>query len=147
MKHVVLAAIFLLAACEEYPPPEEATELPRTVAPAGASVYIISPADSDTLAAGEVTVRFGLVGMGVAPAGVDFVETGHHHLLLNVETLPPMDLPLPNDANHLHFGNGQTETTLELPSGTHTLQLLLGDRLHIPHDPPVISEKITVTVE
>ena len=84
--------------------------------------------------------------MGVAPAGVTNPNTGHHHLLIDVETLPPDNLPIPNDANHRHFGLGQTETELTLPPGQHTLQLVLGDALHIPHQPPVRSEKITITV-
>jgi hypothetical protein len=85
--------------------------------------------------------------MGVAPAGITTANTGHHHLLVDVETLPPDNLPIPNDANHRHFGLGQTETELTLPPGPHTLQLVLGDALHIPHQPPVRSEKITITVQ
>lgn len=113
---------------------------------ADATVYFISPADGQTLS-GEVTVRFGLSGMGVAPAGVDAVNTGHHHLLIDVDELPPLDQPLPASDQVRHFGGGQTEVTLQLPPGEHTLQLVLGNYLHIPHDPPVMSEKITITVE
>jgi hypothetical protein len=91
-------------------------------------------------------IRFGLRGMGVAPAGVTTANTGHHHLLVDVDTLPPDNQPIPNDANHRHFGLGQTETELTLAPGQHTLQLVLGDALHIPHQPPVRSEKITITV-
>lgn len=120
--------------------------LPRTPAPAGAKVYFISPA-ADAVVSNPVTVRFGLSGMGVAPAGTVKENTGHHHLLVDVETLPAMDLPLPNDANHRHFGGGQTEITLELTPGKHTLQLLLGDANHIPHDPPVLSDKISIEVK
>ncbi|GMU44145.1 MAG: DUF4399 domain-containing protein [Xanthomonadales bacterium PRO6] len=120
--------------------------LPRTPAPTGAKLYFISPADGAKLKS-PLTVRFGLAGMGVAPAGIVQEATGHHHLLVDVETLPPMDLPIPNDARHRHFGGGQTEVTIELPPGRHTLQLLLGDANHIPHHPPVISEPITVEVE
>ncbi len=109
-------------------------------------LYIISPADGETLS-NPVTVHFGLKGMGVAPAGVDLPNTGHHHLLINVDTLPALDMPVPADERHLHFGGGQTEVTLELESGEHTLQLLLGDKMHIPHAEPMISEKITITVE
>jgi Domain of unknown function (DUF4399) len=116
----------------------------RTPAPPGAVVYFITPADGETIA-NPVTVRFGLKGMGVAPAGVDKENTGHHHLLIDVAELPPLDEPIPADDQHKHFGGGQTEVTLELPAGTHTLQLLLGDLNHIPHDPPVVSEKITIT--
>lgn len=111
-----------------------------------AQVYIISPKDGATVK-GPVTVRFGLTGMGVAPAGVDKPNTGHHHLLIDVDQLPPLDQPLPNDAQHRHFGAGQTETVLELPPGKHSLQLILGDANHMPHDPPLKSEKITIVVE
>ena len=118
----------------------------RTPSPPGAAVYIISPADGATVSS-PVTVQFGLKGMGVAPAGIEKDKTGHHHLLIDVAELPPLDEPIPADANHKHFGGGQTEVTLELPPGTHTLQLLLGDQNHIPHEPPVLSEKITITVQ
>ena len=116
-----------------------------TPAPEGAEVYFITPADGDTLT-GPVTVRFGLKNMGVSPAGHDAPNTGHHHLLIDVTDLPPLDQPLPKSANVVHFGGGQTETTLELPPGEHTLQLLLGDFSHLPHQPPVMSKRITVIV-
>ena len=116
-----------------------------TPAAEGAALYFISPKDGDTVR-GEVTVRFGLTGMGVAPAGINLEGTGHHHLLINIEALPPFDAPIPADAQHVHFGKGQTETTLTLEPGTHTLQLLLGDYLHRPHQPAVVSEKISITV-
>ena len=119
--------------------------LPRTAAPESALTYFLSPASGATVSS-PFTIRFGLRGMGVAPAGVTTANTGHHHLLIDVETLPPDNLPIPNDANHRHFGLGQTETELTLPPGQHTLQLVLGDALHIPHQPPVRSEKITITV-
>ena len=108
--------------------------------------YIISPVDGATVSS-PVKVVFGLSGMGVAPAGVDKQGTGHHHLLIDVAGLPDLKLPVPADANHKHFGGGQTETTIELAPGVHTLQLLLGDKFHIPHDTPVTSKKITITVE
>ena len=116
-----------------------------TPAPENARVYIISPADGETVS-NPVTVKFGLEGMGVAPAGVNVPDTGHHHLLVDSD-LPPLDKPIPADKNHIHFGKGQTQTTLTLLPGKHTLQLLLGDANHIPHSPPVISEKITITVK
>ena len=119
--------------------------LPRTAAPENAMVYFLSPADG-AIVTSPVTVRFGLRGMGVAPAGVTNPNTGHHHLLVDVADPPPDNLPIPNDANHRHFGLGQTETELTLTPGQHTLQLVLGDALHIPHQPPVRSEKITITV-
>jgi hypothetical protein len=117
----------------------------RTAVPAGAEVYIVSPADGEKVRT-PVTVRFGLKGMGIAPAGVKFEGSGHHHLL--VDTAPPADLalPLPVSAQVLHFGKGQTETTLDLPPGRHTLQLLLADHNHIPHARPVMSKRITIIV-
>ena len=108
--------------------------------------YIISPADGATVSS-PVKVVFGLTGMGVAPAGVDREGTGHHHLLIDVAELPNLKMPVPADANHIHFGGGQTEATIKLAPGVHTLQLLLGDKFHIPHHAPVISEKVTITVE
>ena len=118
----------------------------REPAPAGAEVYIVSPQDGARIK-GPVTVVFGLKGMGVAPAGIKFEGTGHHHLL--VDSDPPADLsqPLPANEKTLHFGKGQTETTLTLSPGKHTLQLVLGDLLHVPHEPAVISKKITIVVE
>ena len=116
-----------------------------SAAPAEASVYFIEPSDGDTVA-GTFTVKFGLSGMGVAPSGVKKDKTGHHHLLINVDKFEP-GMPLPADDNHRHFGGGQTETELTLEPGEYTLQLVLGNYVHIPHDPPVISNKITVTVE
>jgi hypothetical protein len=115
-----------------------------TPSPAGAEVYFITPADGETVNS-PVIVRFGLRGMGVAPAGVATPGTGHHHLILDAE-LPPLDAPIPADDHHRHFGGGQTETRLELEPGVHTLQLLLADQDHVPHLPPVFSRRITVTV-
>ncbi|WP_111497607.1 MULTISPECIES: DUF4399 domain-containing protein [Marinobacter] len=120
--------------------------LAATPAPDGASVYFITPSDGDTVSS-PVTVRFGLEGMGVAPAGIDMAKTGHHHLLVDVDELPPAGQPIPSDDHHRHFGGGQTQTELELPPGEHTLQLIMGDQTHIPHEPPVVSERITITVE
>ena len=111
-----------------------------------AKAYIITPADGETVSS-PVKVVFGLSGMGVAPAGVARDKTGHHHLLINVAELPPLDQPIPADDQHRHFGGGQTEVLLDLPPGEHTLQLLLGDLKHVPHAIPVVSEKITITVE
>jgi len=117
----------------------------QSSAPVDSQLYIISPVDGATVI-NPVVVRFGLKNMGVAPAGVQAENTGHHHLLIDT-ILPPLDQPVPADANHQHFGKGQTETELILAPGKHTLQLLLGDYSHIPHDPPVISDQITITVE
>ena len=112
----------------------------------GAEAYIIEPADG-AVVTNPVTIRFGLRGMGVAPAGVDVPGTGHHHLLINVDPATVnFDEPIPADDNHRHFGRGQTEVTLDLPAGTHTLRLLLGDHFHLAHDPPVLSAPVTITV-
>ncbi|WCL52834.1 DUF4399 domain-containing protein [Gimibacter soli] len=116
----------------------------RTPSKPDAKVYFISPADGDKVASTFV-VRFGLSGMGVAPAGIEKEGTGHHHLIIDAP-LPPFDENIPMDENHVHFGGGQTEVTVTLPAGKHTLQLLLADQNHIPHDPPVYSQQITVTV-
>ncbi len=121
-----------------------AQQMEKTAAPEGSMAYIVSPANGATVSS-PVKVVFGLQGMGVAPAGVQANNTGHHHLLINGEQLPNLDMPLGSDVTH--FGGGQTETTVTLEPGVHTLQLILGDHLHIPHNPPVTSEKITITVE
>ena len=131
-----------LAACALH---AGAAVLAGTPAPEGAQLYFLSPADG-AVVRGPVTVRFGLSGMGVAPAGVEHENTGHHHLIINTP-LPPLDEPIPTDDNHLHFGGGQTEAVIVLPPGPHTLQLLLGDWSHVPHAPPVVSERIAIVVE
>ncbi len=115
-------------------------------APDDARLYLIEPANGATVAQ-TFTVKFGLSGMGVAPAGVDSPHTGHHHLLIDLDQLPDLNQPLPASDNIRHFGKGQTETEVTLPAGKHTLQLLLGNHLHIPHNPPVISEKIEIIVQ
>jgi len=119
----------------------------RVAAPAGAEVYFISPHNGDKIT-GPVTVRFGLKGMGIAPAGVKFDNTGHHHLLVDTDVSElKLDAPVPATDKILHFGKGQTETTLTLPAGTHTLQLVFADYLHQAFDPVLKSEKITITVK
>jgi hypothetical protein len=122
-----------------------AEDVPRTPSPAGAEVYIISPKDGATVP-GTFKVQFGLKGMGVAPAGVDIPETGHHHLLIDVKDQPDLNAPLPMTDNIRHFGKGQTETEVTLPPGPHTLQLLVGDKSHIPLEPSVESKMIRVNV-
>jgi hypothetical protein len=112
----------------------------------GAKVYIISPQNGAVLY-NPITIKFGLKGMGVAPAGTDKANTGHHHLLIDITDLPSLEEPIPADQQHRHFGGGQTETALTMEPGQHTLQLLLGDKNHIAHDEPVLSEKITIFVE
>jgi hypothetical protein len=117
----------------------------RTPSPAGAEVYIISPKDGAKVSS-PFLVQFGLKGMGVAPAGVKFENTGHHHLLIDTDAPADLNAPLPATEKIVHYGKGQTQTTLTLPPGKHTLQLLFADAGHVPHNPPVISKKITVTV-
>lgn len=161
------AAMLALAACSEAPEPAEAptadatpTEsavqaapaadtgtaalLPRTPAPAGARVFIVSPKDGETVTT-PVRVVFGVEGMGLVPAGEKNDTAGHHHLLINTD-LADASMPIPADDKHVHFGKAQTEAAVELPPGKHTLQLVMGDYLHIPFDPVIASDKITVTV-
>lgn len=118
---------------------------PRTPAPTNARVFFVTPANGETVSS-PVLVKFGLEGLVVAPAGTYEPKTGHHHLLIDTQ-LPPVDLPIPADENHVHFGKGQTETLIELSPGSHTLQLLVGDGNHVPHQQPVASETIAITVE
>ena len=151
MRTLIVAVLILAAplAIQAQTPAASASPVAaaaRTPSPPGAEAYIISPKNGARVKS-PVLVQFGLKGMGVAPAGVKFDNSGHHHLL--VDSDPPADLgaPLPATDKLLHFGKGQTETSLTLPPGKHTLQLVLGDQSHIPHDPPVISKKVTITVE
>jgi hypothetical protein len=123
-----------------------AVAVAREPAPAGAEVYFVSPKDGARVKS-PVTVVFGLKGMGIAPAGIKFENSGHHHLLIDSDLPADLSQPLAANEKSVHFGKGQTETSVTLPPGTHTLQLVLGDFLHIPHDPPVVSKKITITVE
>jgi hypothetical protein len=118
----------------------------REPSPAGAEVYIVSPKDGAKVAS-PVTVVFGLKGMGIAPAGIKFDNTGHHHLIIDGDAPADLSQPIPANEKSVHFGKGQTETSLTLAPGKHTLLLVLGDSLHVPHDPAVISKKITITVE
>ncbi len=145
MKHMIFAALVATLPALSY--------AQGTPAPEAAQLYFVGLEDGATVN-NPVTLVFGLRGMGVAPAGVEKENTGHHHLLLN---RPPLgegefgaeefELALPADDNHRHFGAGQTEVTLDLPAGTHTLQLVLGDHGHVPHSPAVVSQVITITVE
>jgi hypothetical protein len=117
-----------------------------TPAPPDAQAYIIWPPDGQVIQGGKLWVRMGLKNMGVAPSGVSTPNTGHHHLLVNADPPPPGE-PIPNDRNHLHFGAGETEARLtDLPPGEYTLQMLLGDADHYPHNPSIASEKIRITV-
>jgi len=146
MRLIALTLLIAAASVAQAAEPAQTPTLPRTAAPQDAVVYIESPADGATVTS-PVTVRFGLKGMGVAPAGIKFEGTGHHHLLIDSELPANLAVPLPATDKVLHYGKGQTEATIELPPGKHTLQLVLGDQLHIPHDPPVVSKRITVTVK
>ncbi len=123
-----------------------AAALPRTPAPPGAKVYIISPRDGATVTS-PVRVQFGLAGMGIAPAGTKVENTGHHHLLIDTDLPQNTGAPLPSSDNVRHFGKGQTEASIELKPGRHTLQLVMGDYEHVPFDPVIASKKITVTVK
>lgn len=118
----------------------------QSPAPAAAQAYIISP-DDGAMVSSPVQVRFGLRGMGIAPAGVDRPDTGHHHLLVDLQELPVLSEPMPATTQLRHFGGGQTEVELDLSPGEHTLQLVLGNYSHVPHEPPVISDQIIITVE
>ena len=110
-------------------------------------VYFIAPQNGAKLHS-PVTVKFGLKGMGIAPAGVKFDNTGHHHLLVDTDVSElKLDAPMPATDKIVHFGKGQTETTLTLTPGKHTLQLIFADQLHQSFDPPLTSKKITITVK
>lgn len=143
---LVIACASLLGAAASLIGNAQAADMPRSAAAANAKLYFISPKDGERIK-GPVTVRFGLSNMGIAPAGIDKENTGHHHLLIDLASLPALDQPLPATDQIKHFGGGQTETLLALSPGKHTLQLLLGDKLHIPHQPAVLSEQITIIVE
>ena len=111
-----------------------------------AEVYFVSPSDGDEVSS-PVEIVFGLRGIGVAPAGINFPNTGHHHLLVDLDALPNLNESIPADENHIHFGKGQTQTLLALDPGEHTLQLLFGDWMHVPHPEPIFSDKITIFVK
>lgn len=115
-------------------------------APSEAEAYILEPADGTTVPE-TFTVKFGLSGMDLAPAGLDQANTGHHHLLIDQQELPDLTASLPATEQIRHFGKAQTETELTLEPGKHTLQLVLGNYLHVPHDNPVISEPVTIKVQ
>ena len=117
-----------------------------TPAPKGAEASIVSPEDGATVPQ-TFTVKFAVKDIALAPAGDVTKNTGHHHLLIDVDKLPAADAPIPTDANHMHFGKAQTQAEIKLAPGKHTLQLELGDKGHMPFDPPIVSKKITVTVK
>ena len=153
---LVLSATFLiLAACGQKAADEpvasepaaaaEPAAMPRTASADGASVFFIMPADGVTVS-NPISIEFGIAGMDVVKAGNNQPHSGHHHLLIDTG-LPDLGLPVPADEHHVHFGDGSTSTEITLPPGDHTLQMLLGDHLHIPHNPPLVSEQITITVD
>lgn len=138
MKYLALTLLSGLAICS-------AVMAGDSMAPADAGVYIVAPSRGEVVSS-PVKVVFGLSGMGVAPAGTKKDKTGHHHLLIDT-AVPDLDKPIPADDHHKHFGGGQTEVSIKLAPGKHTLQLLLADFAHVPHNPPVMSEQITITVK
>ena len=146
---LVLSATFLvLAACGQKAADGAAAEpaaIPRTASADGASVFFITPADGAT-ASSPIGIEFGIAGMDVVKAGDNQPHSGHHHLLIDTG-LPDLGSPIPADEHHVHFGDGSSSTEITLPPGEHTLQMLLGDHLHLPHNPPLVSEQITITVE
>lgn len=161
LKFVTLNSAILSIACSQQDAPEPAASnesiateiaevsspvaMPRTVSPEGASVFFISPADGATVT-NPVSIEFGIEGMNVVKAGDNQPDSGHHHLLVDTD-LPDFGLPIPADEHHIHFGDGSTSTEITLEPGTHTLRMLLGDHLHIPHDSPIMSDPITITVK
>lgn len=150
MNRIALIALLLVtSACQKQEAEPAAAEPPpplqRSASAENARLYFLTPADGDTVSS-PIPIEFGLDGMEVAPAGTEAQNAGHHHLLVDTH-LPALDQPIPKDQHHIHFGDGSTATELSLEPGQHTLQLLLGDHLHIPHDPPVVSVQITITVQ
>ena len=162
---VLTSALLALAACGKKPADEPADEpadtpavaetaapaqaasaaLPRSLSADGAKVFFITPANGATVT-NPVSIVFGIEGMDVVKAGNSQANSGHHHLLIDTD-VPDLGLPIPADTSHVHFGDGSTVAEITLPSGEHSLQMLLGDHLHIPHNPPLVSEPITITVE
>ena len=149
---VLLIALLTACGCSREPPPEASattdravTMLQRTPSVDGARVFFVTPTDGATVS-NPVSIEFGIDGMSVTKAGDPAPDSGHHHLLINTG-LPDLDLPIPADDKHVHFGDGSTTTAITLPPGEHTLQMLLGDHLHIPHEPPVLSKPITIVVK
>lgn len=162
----LVALVFLVSACgrhdsepvaadepaEAVPAAAEAATqlehpgLPRSAAAEGAKVFFITPADGDTVS-NPVRIEFGIEGMDVVAAGVNETHSGHHHLIIDAALPENLRLPIPADNNYIHFGDASTSTEVTLEPGQHSLRLLLGDHMHIPHDPPVTSDVITITVE
>jgi len=155
---IIVFSIFLIISCESNDNnnavdkkisvqniPTSPPSIKRVVSPTGSKIYFITP-KNDEIVSNPVSLEFGSEGVEIVPSGQNKPATGHHHIIIDAE-LPNMNLPIPADDYYVHFGDGSSSTQLTLEPGIHTLQLLLGDFLHIPHDPPLYSEKITVTVE
>ena len=129
---------------------EQLTEMPNSSSPANAQVYFLSPTNGQVFNAVDsesIAVQFGLNGMKVSPAGPAVPDSGHHHLLINMNELPDLTKPLPASDQVLHFGKGQTSARIQLPPGSHRLQLVLGNHVHIPHNPPVMSNVIEIEIK
>lgn len=146
---LIIALAVLMSGCGGEPAdtgtPATAPGPQRSIASPGATVFIFSPEDGATVSS-PVSVKFGISGMTISPAGEHVPNSGHHHLLIDTELARP-DQPIPADPQHLHYGKGQTEANVELEPGRHTLQLVLGDGNHVPHQPPIVSKVVTITVE
>ncbi len=159
LRLLITVLLISMAACGEKPAEEtvqteqlvaevtatEPSEIPRSASNEGASVFFITPADGATVT-NPISIEFGIAGMDVVKAGNNQPNSGHHHLLIDTG-LPDLGLPIPANEHHVHFGDGSVSTQISLPPGEHKLQMLLGDHLHIPHNPPLTSAQITITVE
>ena len=159
LRLLIMVLLISMAACGEKPAEEtvqteqlvaevtatEPSEIPRSASNEGASVFFITPADGATVT-NPISIEFGIAGMDVVKAGNNQPNSGHHHLLIDTG-LPDLGLPIPANEHHVHFGDGSVSTQISLPPGEHKLQMLLGDHLHIPHNPPLTSAQITITVE
>lgn len=159
LRLLIMVLLISMAACGEKPAEEtvqteqlvaevtatEPSEIPRSASNEGASVFFITPADGATVT-NPISIEFGIAGMDVVKAGDKQPNSGHHHLLIDTG-LPDLGLPIPANEHHVHFGDGSVSTQISLPPGEHKLQMLLGDHLHIPHNPPLTSAQITITVE
>lgn len=146
MRIAICMSVLAIAALSLTAVPQNAAQAGDTPAAKNAYLYIGWPNDGEVIRANRFRVWFGLRNIGIAPAGIEKANTGHHHLIIDAP-LPPFDQEIPSDKNHLHFGAGQSEAIIELPPGKHTLQLLMGDFEHVPHNPPVYSRQITIYVK
>ena len=146
MKNRILVFIIIVFLISPFGNSFAAGGATKSISTDNAQVFIISPIDN-AIVENPITINFGISNMELSPAGIKKTFSGHHHLLIDVKNLPDFSKPIPSNKNHLHFGNGQKKTQISLGKGKHTLQLLLGDHLHIPHIKPVVSEKITIIVK